>query len=108
DPQDQDLCLGATGAPICQQGQLAYRLYLTTATTPDQFIDVLCLGGQQQVIPVGDQAAADVQRYLKDVTPPLLDLHLDPSKGIPAGLPVYFWVRPPAAAPTPFGGGQIT
>ena len=110
-PSDQDVCLGATGSPVCDKGQMLYRVYLTTDAETDRYVDAICLGGAgtQQVVPVGDIAAADVQRYLKDVTPPVLDLHLDPSNGIPAGMPAYFWVRPPAdLGPVPFGGGQVT
>jgi hypothetical protein len=107
-PQDQNMCVGAGQAPQCAQGQLAYRLYLSTDAVRNQLVDVLCLGGKVSVVPVGQQAAADVQRYLKDVTPPDVQLNIDPPKGIPAGMPAYFWVRPPAAAPAPFGGGQVT
>jgi hypothetical protein len=107
-PQDQNMCTRAGEAPRCAKGQLAYRLYLSTDAVRNQLVDVICLGGTTDVVPVGDQAAADVQRYLKDVSAPLLDLHVDPPKGIPAGLPSYFWVRPPTVTPAPFGGGQIT
>lgn len=108
-PQNQDNCTGASDSAHCGKGQMQFRLYLTTDAETNRFIDVLCLGGAKDVVPVGDQAAADVARYLKDVTPPLLDLHLDPPNGIPAGMPAYFWVRPPTnLAPVPFGGGQIS
>lgn len=108
-PQNQDNCTGASDSAHCGKGQMLFRLYLTTDAETNRFIDVLCLGGAKDVVPVGDQAAADVARYLKDVTPPLLDLHLDPPNGIPAGMPAYFWVRPPTnLAPVPFGGGQIS
>ena len=106
--QDQNMCTDAGTAPQCAKGQLAYRLYLSTDAVRNQLVAVLCLGGTTDVVPVGDQAAADVERYLKDVSPPLLELHIDPPKGIPAGLPSYFWVRPPTITPAPFGGGQIT
>lgn len=108
-PQDQDPCGNAAINPLCDKGQMLYRLYLTTAAVQNRLVDEICIGGINDVIAVGDQAATDVQKYLRDVTPPNLDLHLAPPKGIPAGLPAYFWVRPPAGlAPVPFGGGQIT
>src|SRR5438270_5829818 len=108
-PEDQDPCGSAANNPLCAKGQLFYRLYLTTDDVRNRLVDLLCIGGLQDVVAVGDQAATDVQKYLRDVTPPNLDLHLAPPKGIPAGLPAYFWVRPPAdLTPAPFGGGQIT
>jgi hypothetical protein len=108
-PEDQDACGGATNNPTCKQGQFLYRLFLTTDDVRLRLVDMVCLGGVTDVVPVGDQAALDVQRYLKDVRPPDLDLHVAPPKGIPAGLPAYFWVRPPRnLTPAPFGNGQIT
>lgn len=104
-----DPCLNAVSSGQCHHGDLLFRLYLTTDAVRNDLVDLLCLGGINDVIPVGDQAALDVQRYLKDVTPPPLTLHVAPPNGIPAGLPAYFWVRPPAdLLPTPFGNGQIT
>jgi hypothetical protein len=109
DPGNQDPCTGAVDSGQCRSGQLLFRLYLTTDAVQNRLVDMVCLGGITDVVPVGDRAAADVQRYLKDVSPPLLDLHVAPPKGIPAGMPAYFWVRPPDnMTPTPFGNGQIT
>ena len=108
-PEKQDPCANAVDNGQCDKGQLLFRLYLTTDAVRNDLVDMVCLGGVKDVIPVGDRAALDVQQYLKDVTPPLLALHVAPPKGIPAGLPAYFWVRPPAdLTPAPFGNGQIT
>ena len=105
---DQGGCTGAAESAHCTRGQLLYRLFLTTDAARNQLVDTLCLGGPSDVVPVGEQAALDVQRYLKDVTPPNLDLHVSPPKGVPAGMPAYFWVRAPQFDPVPFGNGQIT
>jgi hypothetical protein len=108
-PEEQDPCFGSNSNAGCAKGQSFYRLYLTTDAVRNELVDTLCLGGITDVVPVGDQAALDVQQYLKDVKPPDLALHVAPPKGIPAGLPAYFWVRAPAdLTPTPFGNGQIT
>ena len=108
-PENQESCASAVNSPQCGRGQLSFRLYLTTEAVRNQLVDMVCLGNIKDVVPVGDRAALDVQQYLKDVKPPDLALHVAPPKGIPAGLPAYFWVRPPAdLTPTPFGNGQIT
>ena len=108
-PDQQDPCGNAANNPLCHNGQLLFRLYLTTDAVRNDLVDLVCIGGLHDVVAVGDQAATDVQNYLRDVTPPDLDLHVAPPKGIPAGLPAYFWVRPPTdLTPTPFGNGQIT
>ena len=108
-PENQDPCANAVDGGQCRKGELLFRLYLTTDAVTNELVDLVCLGGIKDVVPVGDRAALDVQQYLKDVKPPDLALHVAPPKGIPAGLPTYFWVRPPAdLAPTPFGNGQIT
>jgi hypothetical protein len=108
-PEKQDPCVDAVNSGQCGKHQLLYRLFLTTDAVRNDPVAALCLGGVTDVVPVGDRAALDVQRYLRDVTPPLLALHVAPAKGVPAGLPAYFWVRAPAdLTPTPFGNGQIT
>jgi hypothetical protein len=104
---EPDSCTGAADAPNCGKGQLLYRVFLSTDAVQNQLVNLLCLGGIGDVVPVGDVAAADVQRYLKDVTPPLVGVTLDPDKGVPAGLPTYFTVHAPAVAPAPFGGAQV-
>jgi hypothetical protein len=103
-----DFCAGATNTTQCRNGTL-FRIYLSTATIRYDLVGTECVGGNNRIIHVGDQAAADVERYLKDIAPPLVDLHVQPASGIPAGMPSYFWVRTPEGLqPQPFGGGQIT
>src|SRR3954471_11015292 len=95
DPHNQQPCVGAGQSPKCRPGQTAFRLYLTTAAVTNELVQTLCLGGIDDVIPVGDIAAADVARYIKDVTPPAVVLRTQPPREAIAGLPAYFIVRPP-------------
>jgi hypothetical protein len=95
DPHNQQPCTGAGNAPQCRRGQTAFRLYLTTAATTNRLVETLCLGGIDDVIPVGDIAAADVARYLRDVVPPDLVLRTQPPSTALAGLATYFLVRTP-------------
>ncbi|MDQ1706558.1 MAG: hypothetical protein QOF18_2924 [Frankiaceae bacterium] len=107
DPHNQTPC-AIGNSPLCPAGQTPYRLYLTTDAVQNRLVDTLCLGGTNDVIPVGDIARTDVERYLKDVVPPALLLTVQPPNGALAGLPAYFTVRPPAdLAPRPFGSGQV-
>ena len=106
-PKEGAACGAATTAPRCKRGQSVYRLYLTTAATANQFEGPLCLGGIGDVIPVGNIAAADVDRYLRDVTPPDLSITTSPPRGTLVGLPTYFAVRPPNLPPAPFGGPAV-
>jgi hypothetical protein len=72
-------------------------------------VSTLCLGGANDVVAVSDIAAADIDRYLKRVTPPDLTIAVQPPDGVVANLPAYFRVRPPSdLVPHPFGGPQIT
>jgi hypothetical protein len=96
DPHNQQSCVAAGNAPQCRRGQTAYRLYLTTHAVANQLVETLCLGGVDDVIPVGDIAAADVARYVDTVRPPPLVLRTQPPRHAIAGLPTYFMVRPPA------------
>jgi hypothetical protein len=107
-PQDAAACSAAASAPRCHAGQQIYRLYLTTAAVTNQFEGGLCLGDITDVIPVGNIAAADVQRYLRDVTPPAMTIATSPPTGTLAGLPTYFETRPPTnLAPAPFGNATV-
>ena len=107
-PKDGASCTAASNAPRCRPGQQIYRLYLTTAATANQFEGPLCLGAITDVIPVGNIAAADVDRYLRDLTPPDMVLTTSPPNGTLVGLPTYFAVRPPAnLRPSPFGGPTV-
>ncbi|MBV9097825.1 MAG: hypothetical protein JO079_07190 [Frankiaceae bacterium] len=105
---DAAACRAAANAPNCKQGQQTYRLYLTTQAVTNRFEGALCLGSVDDVIPVGNIAAADVARYLRDVTPPDLVLITSPPRGTLVSLPTYFAVRPPPILqPAPFGGPQV-
>jgi hypothetical protein len=102
-------CAAANIAAGCPKGQLSFRLYLTTDAATDTFEGLICLGGGQGVIPIGDQAKADVDRYLKDVIPPNLEIATNPRAATLAGLETYFSATTPATlVPAPFGGPQIT
>jgi hypothetical protein len=105
----QTPCAGVVGAGKCRPGQLLFRLYLSTDAEKDRLVDEICLATTQDVVPVGDIAAADVDKYLRDVHPPDLDLTVQPPGGALAGLPAYFVVRPPTSLkPQPFGGPEVT
>jgi hypothetical protein len=100
-------CVGAHAPAICKPPKVAFRLYLTTDAVTNELIDTLCLGNTKDVVPVGDIAAADVADYLKDVTPPDLDVTFQPPTGALTGLPTYFQALPPAdLKPQSFGGGD--
>lgn len=107
-PEDAASCSAASTAPRCRPGQQLYRLYLSTAAVTNQFEGALCLGDISDVVPVGNIAAADVQRYLRDVTPPAMELDTSPPHGTLVGLPTYFRIRPPESlSPAPFGNVAI-
>ena len=107
-PEDIAACGAAAQAPNCKRGQQIYRLYLTTGAVTNRFEGALCLGSIDDVIPVGNIAAADVARYLRDVTPPDLVLTTSPPRGTLVNLPTYFAVRPPLTLkPAPFGGPLV-
>lgn len=102
-------CTNGGQARRCNRGEVAYRLYLTTNDFTNRLVDTLCLGGPQDVIPVGDVAAADVQNYLKDVTPPTMQVTVQPPNGVLSNLPAYFQAAPPDnLQPQQFGGPQVT
>src|SRR4051794_30246983 len=105
---EQTPCAAAGQAQQCARGQTLFRLYLTTHAVRDQLVDTLCLGGRVRIIPIGDIAAADVDRYLKNFVPPDLRLRTQPPNGALAGLPTYFMVSPPAGLrPRQFGAAQV-
>jgi hypothetical protein len=112
EPGDHDTehpCTGSMRARQCEPGQSLFRLYLSTDAVQNALVDEICLGSIDDVVPVGDIAAADVGRYLRDVVPPDMRLDVQPPHGVLAGLPAYFTVRPPAdLAPTGFGGPLVT
>ena len=96
DPHNQQPCTGAGRLLKCRPGQTAFRLYLSTKAATNRLVETICLGGADDVIPIGDIAAADVARYLRDVRPPELLTRFQPPREAIAGLPSYFMVRPPA------------
>jgi hypothetical protein len=109
DPGTQRKCAAASNSPMCQPGQLLYRVYLSTDALLDRVEGTVCIGGQDQVVDIGDRAAAAVARYLRNVTPPDLVVSTRPATATLAGLPTYFDARRPAGlAPVPFGGPEIT
>jgi hypothetical protein len=109
DPSTQRKCSAASNSPECEQGQLLYRVYLTTDAFLDRVEGTVCLGGQDRVVDIGDRATADVARYLRTVTPPDLEIATRPATATLAGLPTYFRARRPGGlAPVPFGGPEIT
>jgi hypothetical protein len=84
-------------------------VYLTTDAFLDRIEGTVCVGGPDHVVDVGDRAAADVARYLRNVRPPDLVIATRPATATLAGLPTYFRARPPAGlGPVPFGGPGIT
>jgi hypothetical protein len=95
DPHNQQPCTAAGNAAKCKHGQTAFRLYLTTKAVANDLVATLCLGGTDDIVPVGDIAAADVARYLHDVHPPDLVMQTQPPRSAIAGLATYFMVRPP-------------
>jgi hypothetical protein len=97
------------GAPRCKPGQSLFRLFLTTSTETNVLVAEECLGGVAAIVPVGQMAAADVQRYLKEVDPPDLVVGTSPPRGALVNLATYFAVKTPTTLqPQPFGGGQIS
>jgi hypothetical protein len=106
--QGQTSCGNAVNGRSCKHGQIAYRLFLTTKAVTNELVNPhLCLGGLAAVIPVGDVAAADVDRYLKNVVPPRMRVTVQPPGGVLTGLPAYFQTQSPAIQPQRFGGPQV-
>jgi hypothetical protein len=101
-------CAGAAGGPQCEPDQTAYRLYLQTKTERKHLVDQVCLGGLDDVLPVGQRAAQAAATYMKDLRPPAADVRTQPARGILVQLPVYFIVHPPAPAPAAFGPPALT
>ena len=108
-PNNLNGCQGAGQGKLCHPGQLDYRLYLTTDAFTNRLVETMCLGGPNDIVPVGDMAAADVDKYLKDVTPPTMQVTVQPPNGVLSNLPAYFQANPPAdLQPQAFGGPQVT
>jgi hypothetical protein len=101
-------CTGANNSANCHRPQLRYQLLLSTDAVTDELVGTLCLGGGVDPIPLGDHAAGDVRRYLRDVTPPNLAISTKPKAAALAGLATFFTARSPELRPAPFGDGEIT
>lgn len=98
-------CPNATTNARCRPGQLLWAVYLSTPAITDQFIATACLGGIQQVRPVGQLVAAAAAAYMRNVHPPPVRILVQPAAGPLVSLPAYFQVLVPAVGPAPFGGG---
>lgn len=108
-PDALSACAAASGAAQCKPRQLLYRLYLSTTDVTDQIEGTVCLGGDVTVVPVGDDARADVAEYLRDITPPKLTIATRPKRTTLAGLTTYFTATAPASLrPAPFSGSAVT
>lgn len=109
DPGTQSACTGSGTSATCKPGQRLFRVYLSTDAVLDQVVGTVCIGGRQQPVPVGTDAHADVERYLRDLTPPDLDVSTEPSGATLAGLATFFTAATPATLrPVPFGNGELT
>jgi hypothetical protein len=108
-PSGPQACTAAGMSATCQTGQRLYRVFLSTDAVLDAIVGEVCIGGPQQPVPVGTDAKAAVERYLKDVTPPDLDISTSPPGATLAGLTTTFTATPPATLrPVTFGGGELT
>lgn len=105
---EQVSCRQAQHDPACRRNQLAYQVYLSDAKVQYEFEGIICLGGHNHIVAVGELARADVERYLKNVRPPDLQVRLDPGTPL-SGLATLVAVSPPAGLQvTRFGGSGVT
>lgn len=101
-------CATAMQNPLCKKHQSAERVFLSTRTSGFVNEGVYCVGGGSRIVAVGDIARTDVDRYLKNVTPPDLTIRFDPGTSL-AGLPTKVSAEPPGSLrPAPFGGRGVT
>ncbi|MGN6474170.1 MAG: hypothetical protein ACTHK4_11065 [Mycobacteriales bacterium] len=110
DPNSSVGCGGFASGSRCPDDQLPFNLYLTTSSVIDELMGVICLGGETQIVEVGEDADSDVQRYMGDVTPPDLGIHHRPHGATLTGLDTYFHATIPAESlgPVSFGGGTVS
>jgi len=110
DPDNSTGCAGLVAGGQCPPDALPFRLYLTTTSVTDELIGRICLGGASHIVLVSEDAEADVERYLHDVTPPDLVIHRRPHGATLTGLPTYFTASVPAAAlgPVSFGSANLS
>ena len=101
-------CGSAQQNPQCHRGQLAEKLFLSRPGHGFGMVGVYCIGGGNRIVPIGDIARADVERYLKDVKPPSLDITFDPGTSL-SGLATRVRARPDRRLrAVPFGGQGVT
>lgn len=101
-------CTGMQAGEQCPPGTLPYRLYLTTSTVTNEVVGTVCLGGDYQIVAVGEDAEVDVDRHFRDVTPPDLVIRRRPHGATLAGLQTYFRAAVPAGSVGPYGFGNGT
>jgi hypothetical protein len=108
-PDDTAGCAGMSGAQ-CPPGTLPFRLYLTTSAVSNEVVGDVCLGGDSRIVLVGEDAAADVERYVDDITPPDLVIHRRPHGATLTGLATFFRSDVPGGrlGPFSFGGPTVT
>jgi hypothetical protein len=110
-PNGDATCTGMqAGSAGCPPDASPYRLYLTTSTVTNELVGRICLGGAHHVVLVGEDAQADVDRYLHDVVPPDLLIRRRPHGPTLTGLPTYFRAGVPdeGLGPVSFGGPTVT
>lgn len=108
-PDDSAGCAGMSGAQ-CPPETLPFRLYLTTATITNEAVGDVCLGGDRQIVLVGEDAESDVERYVDAVTPPDLLIQRRPHGPTLTGLTTFFRAAAPAdrLGPYSFGGPTVS
>lgn len=101
-------CNAAHNNPQCKKGQLADRIFLSRPGFGYGDVGTYCIGGANQIVPLSQIAIDDVNRYLKDVKPPSLDISFNPGTSL-AGLATRVSAEPDRALrPVPFGGQGVT
>jgi hypothetical protein len=108
-PDDTPGCAGMAGAQ-CPPGASPFRLYLTTATVTNEAVGDICLGGDLQIVLVGEDARSDVERYVDEIAPPDLLIHRRPHGPTLTGLTTFFAAAVPTdgVGPVSFGGSTVS
>lgn len=101
-------CGPAHQNPQCRRGQVAEKVFLSRPGSGYGMVGIYCIGRGNRIVPVGEIAKGDVERYLKDVRPPDLRISFDPATSL-AGLATRVRAQPERALrPVPFGGQGVT
>lgn len=101
-------CGPAHQNPQCRRGQVAEKVFLSRPGHGYGLVGIYCLGRGNRIVPIGEIAKGDVERYLKDVRPPTLTISFNPGTSL-AGLATRVRARPDRALrPVPFGGQGVT